>query len=378
MKKFLSIIFVLYILFYNINLFAVCKDKGFLTFGKYLLNINWHCLFPVRLAGIKIDPFKEKTQVNREETTHALKENFEQYRSEAGKPVSTKDRTDRKIFCMCKNTGGLSNYLVGIRVGFWEPARVMEVVKDAWCFPFLGAALRKGLKSQTNDIQKKKLLEKIKKNGSAGIAEDSSYVKGFWQVHYYVFPVLAILDVLTDFICLENKPFDLAYVSEVDPRWNDGLLNAMLHPESLLFANPIALLGCIPDVVAATVKGTIDPLYWCMGQWGTVYPLTGYVNSDSNIRNAISAMGKTIFLLHRSFVLFGSVGDRGLCKMYPMPIWKKSQYKWHLLGPKKDSKCRVIGEPTFLWEQDKNPPIPSKNIDNFIFILWRKRTCCAR
>jgi conjugal transfer pilus assembly protein TraU len=43
----------------------------------------------------------------------------------------------------------------------------------------------------------------------------------FYQAHYYTNPVLYWLEVLLDFPCLEKGSFDIAYLTEVDPLWND-------------------------------------------------------------------------------------------------------------------------------------------------------------
>ena len=38
----------------------------------------------------------------------------------------------------------------------------------------------------------------------------------FYQVHYYVNPVLYWLEVLSGWKCLEQAPLDLAYITEVE------------------------------------------------------------------------------------------------------------------------------------------------------------------
>lgn len=383
-KIILSIMFVICI--YIPKTYAVCRTDMLKSFVQMLTKVNWHCMFPVRIAGIKIDPFKEKDTVDRDTTLNVLNNNLANYQgsdySNSGTQVTNADHTDRKIFCQCRS-GGISSTIIGIRVGFWEAAKIIEVTKDSWCFPVLGLDLGGGVKvnsSATNDIHNTddvSYRQRLKKNGSVR-QRDDGIKETFWQVHFYTYPVLAILDLMTDFPCLEQSPLDLAYITEPDPRWDDSYLSALLNPDALLFANPIAVLGCIPDVVAATTKSTIDSLYWCMGQWGTVYPLSGHITGQGHLQTMAAAMGKTMYQLHRSFSLMGTVGKRALCSTYLMPIWKKSQYRWQLMTPKKDSGCRVIGEPAPLWESMKNPLSPKKNIDNFAIMLWRKRTCCAR
>ena len=51
--------------------------------------------------------------------------------------------------------------------------------------------------------------------------------------------------------------FDLAYLTEVDPLWNDDELTLILNPDAVLFANPVAIAACAADCVAA--RGLRDP-----------------------------------------------------------------------------------------------------------------------
>ncbi|GAA3273793.1 hypothetical protein GCM10020258_51080 [Sphingomonas yabuuchiae] len=38
-----------------------------------------------------------------------------------------------------------------------------------------------------------------------------------WHVHWYVYPLLYWMEILTDFLCFEQASFDIAYMTEVDP-----------------------------------------------------------------------------------------------------------------------------------------------------------------
>ena len=343
---------------------ALCRRDGFPGLVDFLVKrVNWHCVFPIRIAGVRIDPF-------RNEEDEVDPDTIGRYLPEGADPTSPEDASEsRKIFCMCRGGGILP---VGVRISFWEPVRVVEVVKDAWCFPFLNVDMDGNI--DVSDFEK---MSRFRKNGTARNADDDT-IEQFWQVHFYIFPVLAALDIITDFVCLENRPASLAYVTEVDPRWDDGFLSLVLTPEALLFANPVAVLACMPDVMATTMHRVIDSLYWCVGQWGTVYPVVGHVHHTDPLAGMALAFARTIFNLHKSFVLFGTVGSRALCKTYPMPIWKKSQYRWQLMFPRRDPKCRALGETSLKWGAFKNPPSPKLNVDNFLIMLWRKRTCCAR
>ena len=345
---------------------AICDPDNMPGLTKIMESINWQCMFPISIAGVRVDSYEDDNSTIQQ--TGIIQSELD------GASVANPQESDSSdVFCRCDGAGALTDSPIGIRVEFWEAARVIEVVKDAWCFPMIGTDA--GGDMTGND--KNTLTQS--KNGANMEVNDEALQKITWQVHYYIFPVLALMEVLTDFICMDFSGFDLGYVTEPDPRWLDSELALVLAPETVLFANPLAQLACVPDVMAATVKSTIDPLYWCQGGWSTVFPLTGHVtHSGGKLETVTTAMGRAMFLLHRSFVMWGTSGDKALCHRYPQPIWQKSQYKWQLMLPVRDTSCRVIGEPGFKWEANKNPPFPNKNPDNFLILLWRKRTCCAR
>jgi conjugal transfer pilus assembly protein TraU len=74
-----------------------------------------------------------------------------------------------------------------------------------------------------------------------------------WYVHYYVYPILNMLEEFNDFICLEQKAsFDLLWISELDPSGLDDDLSAILHPEGGIFNNLIAQSSCSEDCRSAS------------------------------------------------------------------------------------------------------------------------------
>jgi conjugal transfer pilus assembly protein TraU len=59
-------------------------------------------------------------------------------------------------------------------------------------------------------------------------------------VHYYIYPLIYWLELITDWVCLEKSTFDVAYISELDVTWNDPKLQSLFNPESFLFGNIVA------------------------------------------------------------------------------------------------------------------------------------------
>lgn len=317
MFKRLSIIIIVL----SINAYSICSPKGALTVDL-IAKIDWTATLPLRFAGATILP---------------------------GRMADVSGSLNSPV-CKCLDPFPR----IGVPVAFYEPSRIIEVVKDAYCFPTIGTGSSVPFGG-----------------GTAGDAQDRS--KTFYQAHYMIFPVYSLLEIITDLGCLESGGVDYAYITEVDPFWNSDELTIFLNPEALLFGNPIANLACIADSVASTVFNPIDPLFWCKGAWGNAYPLTGWTNSKNMVEDSASVAASIIYKLHRELILWGSWGQAGLCGHFPMPIWRKSAYRLQIATPV-PFFATTIGTSGLLWNQAKNPPFIG---DNFGYILFKKRDCCA-
>lgn len=301
-----------------------------------ITRIRWNCVLPITIAGI---PW-----------------------GTSGNPIA--DAMDRNAgvgtqlpVCIC--TDPIPR--IGITLGYREPIKLIESVKDPWCFPSLGFGM-----SQT-----------VWSGGSKGPV--SAPKNDFANTHMWEFVPWTFMKLFTDLICLQTDGvgWSLAYTSEVDITSRSDTAALLLNPESVLFANPIAIMACeIPDAIATVAEYTIPPLYWCAGNHA-IFPLSNNQVSKSNYTEAAEVdASKTIFKMHRELQLWGSIGSQGLCGMYPMPIWNKMQYRLQTAMPVPDWYCRRLGQPSLIWNRFLNPP-GSPNNDNMVFILWRKRDCCA-
>ena len=315
----------IFLIFMQVNLFAVCAPTGALTVD-IILKADYTAMFPLRIAGIPIVPGRIQ---------------------DVGGSVSSP-------ICICKDPIPR----IGIPVSFFEPSRLIEVVKDPYCFPSMGF----GLTTSGGAL-----------GGTSG-DDGSGNQSTFYQAHYYIFPIYALLELLTDFICLQMTGFDMAYLTEVDPLWNNDTLSAILNPEALLFGNPVSNLACIADAVTSAVFEPIDALFWCKDSWGNAYPLTGQTGGDGYVEGGASVAASLIYKLHRQLVLWGSWGQAGLCGYYPAPIWRKSAYRLQIVTPIPSLYATTIGTTGMLWSFGKNPPFVG---DNFSYLLFKKRECCA-
>ena len=79
-----------------------------------------------------------------------------------------------------------------------------------------------------------------------------------WHVHYYVYPLLSWIGALLDLGCMESGGLDIAWVSELDPTWNDEELAFLLNPEAVLFTGLPAQAACAADCAAASAGLPLD------------------------------------------------------------------------------------------------------------------------
>ncbi|MEN8236795.1 MAG: conjugal transfer pilus assembly protein TraU [Pseudomonadota bacterium] len=295
-----------------------------------ITDICWKCIFPIRIAGVKVM---------------------------SGGPDP---KSPRSPICVCKRPG-IPVPVPGIPVSFWEPARLVDVTRTPFCLVNMGG-------TQLANTG-------IKGRGQVAPHPNTRHKRSFYHVHWYVYPILYWLEVLLDFACLENNAIDLAYLTEVDPFWNDDEKSAIINPEALLFGSHIAQMACIADCAAASAKLPLDILFWCGGCQGSVYPFTGTIADHSGgVQASLLATTRMIAKLHREGLLWGYYGKLGLCGKYPMPIIRKSQYRTQMTYPiPQTNRCQALGATEVLWQGGREFPYKG---EDFGYLVWRKRDCC--
>ena len=205
----------------------------------------------------------------------------------------------------------------------------------------------------------------------------------FYHLHYYVYPLIYWLELITDLICLEKTSFDVAYLSEFDPMWNDEKLQTLLNPEAFLFGNPAAQAACVLDCVSASVNLPRDELFWCAGCWGNIYPFSG-ANADhvGGVQNSSLLTARILAKMHRgglaksTSTTDASVNGK-ICKKQTALKIKKSQYKLQMVYPKSSRGsfgCWPIGLSDMTYSSFKEYPWDGQD---WSYVIWRKRNCCA-
>lgn len=306
---------------------GICQGE----FANPITDICWSCVFPISIGG---------------------------------KPVTGLEQEDTP------NPGGFLCYcasppLVGTKVGFWEPARRVDVTRSPYCFVSLGGiSLDPGIRAAEGEVRLQ-----------ADNTRQSS-----WQSHWYLDPVLYYLEVLLDSPCLETGAFDLVYLTELDPTWNDDELTMLLNPETYLFGNPIAQAACAGDCVLASSGFGSNLLFWCAGCQGSIYPFNGHVQAHISMVQASSLVAQRMTAkLHREMLMWGSSGEDAMCGYYPQPLMDKTQYKYQMLYPIPQTTkiagrcCQPFGRTTAVWGAGKSYPYKG---EDFAYLIFRKRNCC--
>ena len=301
-------------------------------FVNPIADVCWECLFPISIGPVSMG-------------------------NAAGAPDTPNPASP---ICAC----GAPIPRIGLSLGVWEPARLVDVTRVPWCFPNLGGlTIDAGLPAG---------------RGRGGSSGGDGAGGSVWHAHYYVYPVLSWIGALLDLGCLEGGGLDLAWTSELDPAWLDDELSFLLNPEAVLFGSLPAQAACAADCAAATAGLPLDPLFWCAGCQGGMYPLTGNVAAHvGGVQASLLAAQRLLYRLHRTGLAWGTAGVGALCGRYPMPVMRKSQYRWQMTQPVPATTpltgCNPTGRSSVLWESLRELPVSG---ENFGYLLWTKRNCC--
>nr|WP_093320035.1 TraU family protein [Thorsellia anophelis] len=307
-----------------------CHDAKVFS-NKLLTDICWSCLFPIKIAGINL------TGGN-----------------------APKGASDRSV-CLCDDALGLPT--PGLVTSMWEPARLIELVRKPGCSPTLGGITLP--------------LGQYRQQGTHGEGTYDAGDLAFYHYHYYAFPLMVMLDMFMDGHC--NKEgylsFDLMYASELDPTWQNDELAFFTQPEAASVAYPETITACMSDAIAASSGEPIDALFWCVGSWGHLYPLSGHTLAMGSIaENTSHLAARAIAASHRRGLARRTMGNDALCGPVIEPMMIKSQYKMSMFYPVPESQSsHAIGQSSLTWGEWRT--IPGAGEDA-VYLIWRWQDCC--
>jgi conjugal transfer pilus assembly protein TraU len=252
-------------------------------------------------------------------------------------------------------------FRIGLAIGFWEPAETIEETRDPFCFPLLDGFQMSmtGLHGHGAD--------------ESAITQDTG--SSFYQSHEYIYPLLSWIRIITSVACMQGGNYDIGYISELDPTWNDDQLTSLLNPEAFLFGNPIAQAACAFDAIKALHGSAEDKLFWCLGSQGSAYPMDGNIDyAYSPLENSVLIAERLEFKLHRLGLAEDSNSTNGaVCHTSYKAILPKDRYRYEMEFPTADSNHSYpFGHTSSVWGSSKLKP---NDKGNYGYLIWRKRNC---
>lgn len=305
--------------------------------AKLFTDICWACLFPIRVAGFAVTP------------------------------GTAPDGASKGSVCLCKDNLGIP--WPGMINSMWEPARLIEVVRKPGCAMALG-----GVQLPLGDAR-----QWGTQNDAVGGDMLSSERMSYYNVHYYAFPLLSLLELYMPKRCNPDgyDDFDIIQLSEIDPTWNNDELAFFTHPESAAVANPLAQAACTPDAALGLVnKQPLTSLWWCAGTWGNMYPMSGS-SIPNDFSRTTSLLGlRTLGQMHRRGMAHMTIGDETICRGKIFPTVPKMQYKFAMFAPRPETKRNhFIGSHPMTWQGGEGRVIP-KIGEDALYMMFRWNDCC--
>lgn len=255
--------------------------------------------------------------------------------------------------------------MIGVGVTYWQPLYISEIERRPGCLSSMGGMMvlpgysMLASEQTVNNNAKSKEVNRM-------------------QVHWFEYPLFTLMKVFNSISCKNTAGFNLAYMTEVDPLWQDDLWGAVFTPESAVFANPIAAAACAVDAVASNLDFPLDALFWCAGSWGSIYPLAGNSSHSGDpftMNNQIQA--KYIARSHRMGFLWQTIGPTAICFSHPNPVWIKSQYRYNQVAPvNRRGRAVVTGSSGKLFQFPPITNLPTK--EHTINLIWQGQQCCLK
>jgi len=314
--------------------FSASTCKG--NFVNPITDVCWSCLFPLTIGHMEVF---------------------------GGSVPDTKEHPSSPI-CLCAPEGG-GVVRPGISMGFWEPMAITDVTRTPFCMVNLG-----GLQLPFGSAYAMGATE----------TANSDHNNSFYYVHWYKYPLLYWLNLIADGVCVESGDLDIAYLTELDPTWNDDEWGFLQNPEAVLFGNLIAQAACAADSLATIAGLPIDALFWCAGAQGGMYPLSGHVQEHvGGVQASLLLTERMAYKMHRDLLIRDSVGADfpALCNLKRYPIIPKSRYRYQMVNPIPTTGshgCHPFGATTTTWEAGHEFPFKG---EDFGYLVWRRRDCCA-
>lgn len=359
----------------------ICPDSGQFTEGALATKLCVSCFFPIYVAG---SPTSQGSDLGGSADSGGSTPGAGGTGGGGAAAGGTFGRRkpkpwdDRASTCTCP--GRLFGYpTTGTTLGMSQPQQIVESVRAPYCTLLTGKKLtKKGGSQQESGSDDSLGVTDLGKFGLPGAETPQASNSGaYYNFHSWIYPVGELLNSMTDSVCVSDSgsSVSLGFITEIVPQWNNDSLATVLAPETVLFANPIAIAACMVDAVAVNVYRGIGPLFWCAGSWGMTYPFAGHTGAKGDgYRDGSLVAARGLALMHRLGIAMRNYGTAGVCRDHPDPILPKEQYRFQSVYPAHEKTDHWMGVSPQRW----NPPAtdPPGFGESYLFVVWAWQSCC--
>lgn len=290
--------------------------------------------------------------------------------------------TDGAFLCMCQVPPPVFERL-GVTMSFWNNVGMIDTTSIPYCFPQLGQYLDLG---DTVGGSLEALTGKAGIGGANQFGKRSSGGKQkgdqFISAHTHFASFTNLMKIVSDAIFSMCFSADMAanispQMSEVFFWWQNDEWGVLKNPEALLVANPIATAACMAESLSVSLMGTsLDPLFWCMGSWGSLYPITMNVGSGTPLTSYAMLAARNLSERFQLAMLMDTTGYQmlnGYCQPYPTYFIPKTDVNIYPIWPQKFDNRFPLGYPSEIWGFGLDNPA---NIGVMTWMVYQKRDCC--
>lgn len=312
------------------------------TWINPITDVCWSCMFPFTILGIKMDL-----------------------------PTGEEPAGSFHAPAVCAGQSSLG-YKIGIGMSFYDPNKIVDVTRTPYCMVGLGGI---DLSAGIGDL--------YKRHGET--MPETVKLTNFYQAHTMIDPLLYLLEVPLDISCTQVGDFDIAYLTELDPLWNNDNLTFYLNPDVILYANPLTpittAMDCVNNLPGAwNISSGLA--YWSAGCQGSMYPLDGNLPGSYPIDDSILTMQRLLHKNHRELLEFSTAGPAALfASIVPQPIMNKTEYKYSMIYPVNfidplsgGKCCSPFGRTTIGWSAGHSFPTTG---EDFSYHIYQRRDCCS-
>lgn len=266
--------------------------------------------------------------------------------------------------CSCQSHFFSFN-MPGLGFTYWEPLAIAEIQREPGCMSTWGGSVVLSgygkLKAASNE------------------SRDDGEHHNKMQVHEYSYPVLAVLGLFEDFVCLNPAMFMVTGMTELNPLWNMGSSwSSAMDPRSILTATAPAQAACSIEASLLYAGGWhLNFMDWCIGGWGA----SSVIGGDINVTNSTwHSNGLTYFKYRQMQAAFGNVwttiGPGARCNSFPFPIMDKAQVRYNQIYPwaLRGKPIRMGDLPLGVSPAVTNSPTK----DSTGALIWEGKQCCLR